>query len=323
MKKLPIQLIFVFVLGAFSAAEARIAERIVAVVNREIVLLSELTEQLRPWQKQLEQIKDPESRKKKREEVMRKFLDRIIGYKLVEQEARKLQLTISEQQLEAALKNIMQRNNLTLEQLEAALKQDGKTLEAYKQKFLRQELIRAQVINVRVKSRVSVSEDEIRSKYQQNMRDLGVETKVRARHIFVHISNTASEKLVAERKTHAEALLKELKAGADFIKLAKEKSEDPVTRSEGGDLGFFARGTLPPHVEDVLFTMKKGEVKGPFRTSRGFHIIRLEDRKDSSARPLEDVRNQLFNQLMTEKMEKATQSWLNELRRRSHVDVRL
>jgi len=307
----------------FSLGEARIVERIVAVVNREIVLLSELTEQLRPWEKQLKQIKDPASRKKKREEVMRKFLDRIIGYKLVEQEARKLKLTISEAQLEAALKNIMKRNNLTLEQLKAALKQDGKTLQAYKETFLRKELVRAQVINVRVKSRVSVSEDEIRAKYQKNMRELGVETKVRARHIFVHITNTASEKSVAERKAHANALLKELKAGADFIKLAKEKSEDPVTRTDGGDLGYFARGTLPPHVEDVLFAMKKGEVKGPLRTSRGFHIIRLEDRKDSSARPLEDVRNQLYSQLMTEKMEKATQGWLNELRKRSHVDVRL
>lgn len=303
-------------------SEAKIVERIVAVVNREIVLLSELEERMQALLPRLEQIPDPKMRQQKMRELQKQLLDHVIDDKLIQQEAIDLKLEVQDNELDLAVKDVMHRNNLNMEQLKDALQQEGKTLEAYKETILRPQLTRMRVLNIRVRSRVSVSEDEIKAQYQKNLRELGVETKVHARHIFINVPDNADRKITEERKQFAISLFKQIKDGKDFVEVAKAHSDDPVTKSEGGDLGYFSRGNLPSDIEDVVFEMKKGEVRGPLRASRGFHIIQLVDKKESSARSLKEVREEIHNQIFAEKMEKATLGWLKELRKRSHVDIR-
>lgn len=306
------------------SAGARVVERIVAVVNNEIVLLSDLNERLAPLMPQLRQIPDPTMRAQKLDELRRQALDRIIDEKLIEQEAAKLKLTVSDQDLERAIADVMAKNNLTREGLEEALKQEGKTIHAYKHQILRPQLLRLRVINIQVRSRVSVSDDELRALYQKNLRDLGVETKVRARHIFFALPEGAGRKERAAVKAKAQKVLAlAKKEGADFAALAREYSEDPVTREDGGDLGTFGRGVLPSGVEDAVFAMKEGEVRGPLATERGFHIVKVVERKESSARSFAEVKDQLRQTLYGQKMESATQAWLAEVRKRSHIDIRL
>jgi peptidyl-prolyl cis-trans isomerase SurA len=305
------------------AGQAKVVERIIAVVNREIVLLSELDERAQSILPQLERVQDPAERKKKLEQLKRQFLDHMIDEKLVLQEAQALKLEVTDRELDSAVEDVMKKNGLTKVQLEEALKREGKTLLAYRETMLRPQLTRLRVINIRVRSRVSVGDDELKAKYQQNLRELGVQTKIRARHIFIKVPVDADRKQLAERKRYTASLLKEIKAGKDFGEMARKHSEDSVTRNDGGDLGYFSRGTLPSNVEAVVFEMKQGEIRGPLRAARGFHLIQLVDRKDSSARPLKDVKEELYNQLYTDKMEKATRSWLKEIRRRAHIDVRL
>jgi parvulin-like peptidyl-prolyl isomerase len=248
----------------------------------------------------------------------------MIDEALIKQQARKLKLKVSDKDLELAIKDVMRKNNLTREQLEQALRQEGKSIAAYKEKILRPQLLRMRVVNVQVRSRVAVSEDEIKALYQKNLRALGVETKVRARHIFVAIPLDATGKQVIERRRYAAALLaKAKKKGADFAALARKYSQDSVTRADGGDLGYFGRGTLPARIEAVVFSMKKGEVRGPLRAERGYHVIKVVDRKESSARPLSEVKEDLRNQLYMQKVEKATKAWLQELRKKSYVDIKV
>lgn len=303
-------------------AHAEVVERIVAVVGKDIVLLSDLEERLTPIRRQLHRI-PPGQRKARLEEFRRQALGQMVDQKLLEVEARRLKISVTERDLQRAVKDVMTKNNLSEKQLQDALKAEGKTLTHYKHQMLAPQLLRFKVINVQVRPRVSVTEDEIKSLYQKNLRALGVEPKVRARHIFVTVPANAKPAVVAERKKLALALLAQLKKGADFAKLAKEKSQDSVTRADGGDLGYFSRGTLPSAIEDVVFTAKKGALLGPLRTERGFHLMQLTDRKASSARPYKEVRRQLRGQLMGEKMEKVTKSWLAEVRKRSYVEVRL
>ncbi|MFH1131763.1 MAG: peptidylprolyl isomerase [Pseudomonadota bacterium] len=304
-------------------AEAKVVESIVAIVNREIVLQSELDERMRPLLPQLEGIPDPLMRRRKTQELSKQFLDRIIDDKLVWQEGRELQLEVTDKELDLAIKDVMHKNNLTQGQLEEALHQEGKTLEAYRETILRPQLMRLRVINIKVRSRVATSDDEVRAQYQKNLRDLGVQTKVSARHIFIHVPDNADRRVVAEKKRFALSLLAKINNGQDFVESAKKHSDDPATRNEGGDLGFFARGTLPPNVEDVVFAMKKDEVKGPIRTSHGFHLIQLVDRQESLARPFEEVKEELYNQIYAEKLEKATRAWLKELRKKAHIEIKL
>jgi peptidyl-prolyl cis-trans isomerase SurA len=309
--------------GAGQKDQEKIFERIVAVVNSDIILLSELEDRAAPYRAQLQQVPDAALREQRTEQLRREMLDQMIDEQLIKQEASKLKLSVTEKELELAVQDVMRKNNLTRDQLRDALLQEGKSIEAYKSTILKPQLLRLRVLNSQVRSRIIVSDEELRAHYQKNLRVLGAETKVRARHIFVAIPEGAGAKEVAARRRRAEALLAKVKAGESFIELAKKESEDSVTREDGGDLGFFGRGTLPTGIEDVLFAMKPGEVKGPLRAERGFHLLQLVERKESSARSFDEVKEELMQQIYAQRMEKATQAWLVEVRKKSHIDVRL
>lgn len=302
---------------------ARVVERIAAVVNKQIILLSELSERIAPFEAQLARIPDEDTRQRRRNEALKQALDQMVDEKLIQQEASRLQLGVKEEEVEKAVSEVMRRNNLTREQLEAALQQEGKGLSEYKAQILRPQLLRLKVLNVLVRSRVSVGEDEIKALYQQNVRSLGAETKVRARHIFFHIPADMSSSKAAKRLGMARKVLDKLNHGGDFAELVSKYSDDSVTRAEGGDLGLIGRGTLPASIEDVIFRMKKGEIRGPLRSSRGVHIVQVTDREESAARPYDKVREQLRGQLLNEKTEKATRTWLKDVRKRSYVEIKL
>jgi peptidyl-prolyl cis-trans isomerase SurA len=306
-----------------TVARARVVERIVAIVNDDIVLLSELEDRLRPLYPQLQQIPDQTAREQKLQELKRQMLAMMIDEELIRQEANKLKLNVTERDLELAIKDVMRKNNLTREQLEDALRQEGKSIASYKSQILKPQILRLRVLNVQVRSRINVGDEEVRAYYQKNLRALGVGTKVRARHIFIAVPKDASRREQEAKRKQAAALLARIKGGESFEEVAKKHSEDPVTKVDGGDLGYFERGTLPANIEEVVFAMKKGEVRGPLLAERGYHVIKVVDIKESSARSFDEVKDELREQLYVQKMEKATQAWLVEVRKRSHIDSKL
>jgi parvulin-like peptidyl-prolyl isomerase len=303
--------------------QARVVERIIAVVNEEILLLSDLEDRIRPLLPQLQQLPDPTTREQKLQELKRQMLTMMVDEELIRQEASKLKLDVTEKDLELAIADVMRKNNLTRQQLDDAFRQEGKSIESYKSSILRPQILRLRVLNVQVRSRISVSDEEVRAFYQKNLRALGVGHKVRARHIFFALPKNAGAKEKEARRKEAAALLVKIKGGASFEELAKKHSDDPVTKEDGGDLGYFERGSLPSAIEDVVFAMKKDEVRGPLLAERGFHLIKLIDIKESSARSVDEVKDELREQIYVQKMEKATQSWLTEVRKRSHIDLKL
>ncbi|MCA9663997.1 MAG: peptidylprolyl isomerase [Myxococcales bacterium] len=310
--------------AADDKVQLRTVERIVGIVNDQILLLSQLNERLQPMIPRLQQIQDLTARQQKLAELRRQALEQMVDEKLIAQQALKLKLKVTDNELERAIKDVMKRNSLTKAQLEQALQREGKSLYAYKHQLLAPQLLRLKVLNVTVRSRVSVSEDEIKAQYQKNLRALGVDAKVNARHIFVEVPSNAGEAVVAKRRALAKKLYQmATKKGADFAALAKQHSQDPVTRAQGGDLGWFGRGTLPTDIEDVVFKMKKGEIRGPLRGGRGFHVIQVVDTRASSARPYKEVRRQLRGQIYGRKLEKATKAWLREVRKKAHIVIKI
>lgn len=314
----------VLVGGVISVAHAEIVERVVAVVNSHILLQSELDNRLQPIIPQLQQqISDTNMRQQRLEEIRRQMLNMMIDEELIKQEAQKLKITVSERDLDLAIQDVMRKNNLTLAQLEEALRQEGKSLEDYKETMLKPQLLRLRVINIQVRSRINISDEEIRAYYQKNLRALGADARIHARHIVLAIPPDAKAPQVAERKLFALELIEKIKKGQDFAKLAKLYSHDATTREDGGDLGYFSRGgTLPPNVEDIVFKLKKGEISSPISTEKGFYIVQILDRKESSARTFDEVKDELREQIYGQKMEKATTAWLAEVRKRSYLDIK-
>jgi parvulin-like peptidyl-prolyl isomerase len=113
------------------------------------------------------------------------------------------------------------------------------------------------------------------------------------------------------------------RGGEDFSVLAKEQSQDATTKASGGDLGWYKRGELPTDWEEIVFAMDTGEVRGPVQGPRGLHVFQLVENKKDAVRPFAEVKETLREQLFQEEMEKQTKVWLQELRKKSHVEVKM
>jgi len=140
--------------------------------------------------------------------------------------------------------------------------------------------------------KVNVAEEEISDFYELNPERFKEPEQVRARHILIKVPPDAAESEDAKAKEEALAILKEARDGKDFAGLAKKHSQGP-TASKGGDLGYFTRGQMLKPFEELAFSLKKGEIGGPVRTRFGWHIIKVEDRKEAVLRTLPEVRDQI------------------------------
>lgn len=131
-----------------------------------------------------------------------------------------------------------------------------------------------------------ITEAKIKARYDELASKFKPQDEVRARHILVKTEDEAN------------SAIKQLKGGADFAKLAEEKSKDTGSAKQGGDLGYFIQGAMVPAFADAAFAMKVGEISDkPVKTEFGYHVIKVEDKRKSSPPPLAEVKDQIANQL--------------------------
>jgi len=301
-------------------ARARVVEKIAAVVGDSVVLASEVEEKAAVLLADVAHIPDPDKRAARAAALRHEVLDRLIDDELILQQAAELKLSISSEQVDASIEEIKKQNNIDDDQLREALKSQGMTMGAYRADLKRQ-LLRFRVLNVAVGSRVNISDDEVKAYYDRHMKDMA-NVQVRASHVFIAIPSGADATMVNEKQAQAQKVLERAQAGEDFAKLARELSDDAATRADGGDLGYFGKDMLPKAIEDMVFAMKPGEIRGPVRADRGFHVIKLVDRKTKDPKPLDEVKDDIRMQLRQKDMERQTKTYLAELRRKTLVDVR-
>ncbi|NOZ09674.1 MAG: hypothetical protein GXP09_01300 [Gammaproteobacteria bacterium] len=142
--------------------------------------------------------------------------------------------------------------------------------------------------------KIKVTEEQLRQAYIDNAARYVEPEQRRARQIFIKIDTKADNTAaVADAEAKAGKLIKQIEGGADFAKLAKARSEDPLTANKGGDLGYLRSGVLETVFDDALFALKQGEVSKPIRSSFGIHIIKLVGIKKEKKKPLKDVRAEL------------------------------
>ncbi len=168
---------------------------------------------------------------------------------------------------------------------------------------------------------IVVVDSELKKDYDENPDKYAMPEQVRARHILFKVAEGADDKKVAEAKKKAEAVLAEAKKeGADFDALAKKHSEGP-TKARGGDLGYFTKNQMVPPFADAAFSTPKGKVTGLVRTMFGFHIIKVEDKKDAGVQPFEEVKERVRQQLLGGKQQAAFASHLKKLKEKAKIIV--
>ncbi len=302
-------------------AHARVVEKIAALVGDDVILESEVKEHAEPFMAEVAAIQNQPQRAARVAALEREVLERLIDEHMMMQQATELKLTITSEEIDRTIEQIKKDQGFGDKEVREALLRQGMSVTSWRQE-LRKQLLGTRLIQIAVRDKVNVTDSDVQNYYDRNLK-AGSSVQVRASHIFITIPENADTAVVLERQAFAIKLLERVKAGEDFAKVAKEVSEDANTRNDGGDLGYFGKDMLPKPIEELVFSMRVGEVRGPVRAERGFHVIKLVDRKTNDAKPFAEIKEQLRGQLMQKEMDRLKKNYLSELRKKTLIDIRL
>ncbi len=239
------------------------------------------------------------------EDQISALVDEIAQTKIIELESDKAGIKINDEDMKNEIENFKKAYGFeTDEDMSAALTQAGFTLEDFKEKQIMPTL----KIKLLFENKHPVTEEELKT-YFEDKKDSTFATtpkEIKASHILV---NTKEE---------AEAVLAELKGGKDFANLAKEKSQDPGSKAEGGDLGFFGRGVMNQRFETAAFALAKGETSEVVEADNGFHIIKITDIKEAVVPEYDTVKADVKKAYYEEKMGTEATTWLETLKKDSN-----
>ena len=189
-------------------------------------------------------------------------------------------------------------------------------LQFFSDNFLANEYLKREIAQ-----KITVSDDELKSYYDSHKDEFKTQDMVKARHILVRVDNSASDDEKKKAKEKTELYLKKIKDGEDFAKLASDFSDDPGSKAKGGDLGFFPRGRMVKPFDDAAFSLKPGETSGIVETQFGFHIIKVEDRKDSSVESFDVVKERLKQKLSQDRTRKELTDFIDKAMKDSKTEI--
>ncbi|MEW5983351.1 MAG: peptidylprolyl isomerase [Acidobacteriota bacterium] len=254
-----------------------------------------------------------------RDSVYRQVLDRLIGYRLLVQEAKRRNITPAPWEVDRQLGE-MQKQFPSAQAFEESLKQQGLTFER-----LREDTIERLAINTMLQAEVdpliTIDDAATRSFYDANRARFREGESVRASHILIQAPPGMSETERMTAKALIESIQQDLKQGRSFADLARIHSQDPGSAAQGGDLGFFARGQMVPAFDRVAFSLKKGQTSGVVETSFGYHLIRVTDHRPERELPFDDVKGKIAEYLLQQQREEKGEAFIEQLRAKAKVDI--
>ena len=173
-----------------------------------------------------------------------------------------------------------------------------------------------------IKSRITVSDEEIGNYYNKHRQDYEGQEAVRIKQIVILLPKDHDERTKKTLREKIENIHKQLKNGESFDLLASRHSQGPAANT-GGDIGFVEIGLMLPEVEKVAFNLSKNEISDVIESPVGFHIIRVIDKRGAGVKPIATVRDEIIQKIEEQKMDKKYEEWIKELRNKSHIEKKL
>ena len=187
--------------------------------------------------------------------------------------------------------------------------------------YFRKSYLANEYLNREVSQKVMVSEEDAMSYYETHEAEFEAPEMVRARHILIKAPSSASEEEKKKAYEKAENILEKINAGEDFTKIASEMSDDSHTKSTGGDLGFFSRGRIVKPIEDAAFSTEPGKVSGIVNTQFGYHILKIEEKKDPRIQPYEEVKEKIKQSLLQERQKTKMTEFIENAMKDANVQM--
>ena len=298
----------------------QVVDRVVAVVNDDIISLYELNQTMKPF---LDKIKSMgysiEKERQMTFKVRAEMLHQLINQKLTDQEVVRNNLKASEAEIDSAIERFKELKLYTDEDFREALASQGMTYDNYRAK-LRDQILRNKLVNLEGKSKIVITQEDIKAYYDEHMGEFAGEAKYHLRNIIMKDTSMGDE---AERDAildKLEEIRTELLGGADFKEMARIHSQSPFAQS-GGDLGTFNLGDLSEEIREALQGLSTGDITPVLETDQGFQIFFVEEVISSQGKTLEEASDAIQEALYNEAANKKFEAWLEDLRGRSHVKI--
>ncbi|MBI3606634.1 MAG: peptidylprolyl isomerase [Nitrospirae bacterium] len=296
--------------GAVGHADPAVTDRLVAVVNEELITASEVDAARQASAIDLLSDVLPSGVKSAEPPAFADMIEALIDQHLLLQEAHTLGLSATEQEAASAFAAVAEQRHLP----PAAQSPSPDVLHR-----LQDQLAIVKLVNREVRSKILISSADIDAYYREHPDQFAQPPRVRISQIFLKAPEGSAD--LAERHTQSETLRAALEGGAEFGELARANSNG-AEAAKGGDLGYFHRGDLLPALDREIEALAEGQISPVIQTPLGFHIIKVSERQVGRVKPLEEVKTDVEEMVYREQADAFYRRWLRQLRHRAHIDIK-
>ncbi len=294
-------------------ARAEVVDRIVAVVNNDVITEVQLNRALAARSKNGDKNQPaPMARQD--------ILDRLINDRLINQLMSSAKIEVTEDDLANAIANVLKQNGMTIEQLRSEVASKGMSYEDYK-KEVELEIRRIKFINQMIGPKVKITDQDLRDYYQRNQDRFRGSVRAHIAQIFLPFEGLKSEAEAEQLKQTALSIVSKGRKGGNFAELARTYSKGPNS-SEGGDLGMVSLKDLPQPVADTIRNLRVGDVSNPILTENGLVIVKLISLPELSASDFDGLRDRIYSALYDERIQETMNSYLEKERQKAFVEIR-
>lgn len=304
--------------------------RIVAVVNSEVVTAGDVAQAMAPLYQQFQATTSAHERPSKVQEAEQRVVEMLINERLMLQEAKTPRsvevakgqwatpppITVGDEELADAVSDVKSQF-AGEEEFLGVLKDHGMTLDDLKRRY-RDQMTVQKLVDREVRSRLVVAPSEIMAYYQQHLDQYHGAEAVRLSNILIRVGGGMDD---AQAKAKAQKICDTLTGGADFTELAARHSEGP-NAAEGGMMGWVERGRLIPEIEQAVFALQPGQISPVVKSTLGYHVFRLEEYRPVQTKPIADVQGEIRNALLQEKFQQRYREWIAKLRDRAYITIK-
>lgn len=258
-------------------AAPKVVDGVAAIVNNNVILQSDIDEMLQNVKASTDPQNLPDDKA-----LRHQIIERLINENLILQQAAKLNIKVSEDDITEAIKSIAQKNNMTINDLRGYLASVGMSYNSYRHKISKELLIEQARMNI-IKQRIMISDREVNNLANEIAKQPNKNREVNISHILIALPESPSKKQIEDANTKAQNIVDRLKKGESFAKLAATYSNDEKAL-EGGKMGWHKLNELPSIFEERLVRAQKNDIIGPIRSGVGFHILKVEGNHSEAAK---------------------------------------